>query len=45
MSENQAAKAKNIIAKRYTIWGGVFVVLLTSISLIWLFLRFLNLDA
>jgi hypothetical protein len=45
MSENQAVKAKNIIAKRYAIWGGVFIVLLTSISVIWLFLRFLNLDA
>ena len=45
MSENQAVKAKNIIVKRYTIWGAVFIALFTSISLIWLFLRFLNLDA
>jgi len=45
MSENQAVKAKNIIARRYAIWGAVFIAVFTSISLIWLFLRALNLDA
>ena len=45
MSENQAVKAKNIIARRYAIWGAVFIALFKLISVIWLFLRFLNLDA
>ena len=45
MSENPAVKAKNIFARRYSIWGAVFIALFTSISVIRLFLRFLNLDA
>jgi hypothetical protein len=45
MSENRAVAAKNKIARIYAFWGAVFIAIFLGISLIWVFLSALNLDA
>jgi hypothetical protein len=40
-----SVQIKNKVAKSYLIWGGVFTAILLAISLIWVFLAALNLDA
>jgi len=45
MTDSRAVQIKNKVAKSYLIWGGVFTAILLAISLIWVFLAALNLDA
>jgi hypothetical protein len=45
MSENRAVQLKNKVAKSYLIWGAALTALLIAVSVIWVFLASLNLDA
>jgi hypothetical protein len=45
MTEKRAVLIKNKVAKSYAFWAAVFIALFIGISVIWVFLASLNLDA